>query len=125
MRKQFKVPFVQFCHFCDRLVTRCIMVKEYFCLTNLNNSKPFESLKYKKTRPNLNQKPLPKINNYEKINKKGGKKKEGNLQKPLPSFSFFRPLLSLFLTTIYIKKLLADDPVLFQYPLQSWNSNKI
>ena len=35
-----------------------------------------------------------------KTNKKGGKKKEGNLSKPLPSFSFFRPLLSLFPTTI-------------------------
>ena len=34
------------------------------------------------------------------INKKGGKKKEGNLPKPLPSFSFFRPLLSLFPTSI-------------------------
>ena len=38
-----------------------------------------------------------------KTNTKGGKKKEGNLSKPLPSFSFFRPLLSLFPTTIYIK----------------------
>ena len=31
-------------------------------------------------------------------------KKEGNLPKPLPSFSIFRPLLSLLSTTIYIKK---------------------
>ena len=38
-----------------------------------------------------------------KTNKKGGKKKEGNLPKPHPSFSFFPPLLSLFPTTIYIK----------------------
>ena len=38
-----------------------------------------------------------------KTNKKGGKKKEGNLPKPLPSFFIFRPLLSLFPTTIYIK----------------------
>ena len=45
-----------------------------------------------------------KINNYEKTNKKGGKKKEGNLPKPLPSFSFFRPLLSLLPMTIYINK---------------------
>ena len=34
------------------------------------------------------------INNYEKPTKKGGKKKESNLPKPLPSYSLFRPLLS-------------------------------
>ena len=38
-----------------------------------------------------------------KTNKKEGKKEEGNLQKPLPCFSLFRPLLSLFPTTMYIK----------------------
>ena len=38
-----------------------------------------------------------------KANKKGGKKKEGNLPKPLPSFSFFHPLLSLLSNTIHIK----------------------
>ena len=43
-------------------------------------------------------------NNLEKTNLNGRKKKEGNLPKPLPSFSFFRPLLSLLPTTIYINK---------------------
>ena len=38
-----------------------------------------------------------------KLTKKGGKKKEGNLPKPLPSCSFFRPPLSLLPTTICIK----------------------
>ena len=58
-----------------------------------------------------------KINNYEKTNKKGGNKKEGNLPKPLPSFSFFRFLLSLSSTTMNIKKLLADVSLLFQHPV--------
>ena len=40
------------------------------------------TLKIQKTRLNLDQKSLPKINNYEKTNKKGRKKKEGNLPKP-------------------------------------------
>ena len=62
------------------------------------------TLKIQKTRPNLDQKPLPKINNYEKTNKKGGKKKEGNLPKALPSFSISHPLLSLFPTTYLHKK---------------------
>ena len=39
-----------------------------------------------------------------KTNKKKRKEKKGNLPKPLSSFSFFRPLLSLLPTTIYIKK---------------------
>ena len=34
---------------------------------------------------------------------KGGKKREGNLPKPPSYFSFFRPLLSLLYTTIYIE----------------------
>ena len=42
-------------------------------------------------------------NNHEKTNKKGGKKKGDTLPKPLPSF-FFRPLLFLLPTTIYINK---------------------
>ena len=50
-----------------------------------------------------NKKHYPNLTNTRKTNKKGGKKKEGNLPKPLPSFSFFRPLLSLFPTTDYIK----------------------
>ena len=40
-----------------------------------------------------------------KRNKKGGKKKEGKLPKPLPSVYFFRPLLFLSPTTIYINKI--------------------
>ena len=51
-----------------------------------------------------------------KTNKKGGKKKEVNLPKPLPSFSFFRPLLVLLLTTIYINKIYV--------PLQSCNTTR-
>ena len=46
--------------------------------------------------------------NREKTNKKRGKKKEGNLSKPLPSFSVFRALLSLLPTTIYINKKLKQ-----------------
>ena len=61
-------------------------------------------IKIQKKRSNFDQKLFLKINNYEKTNKTGGTKKEGNLPKPLPSFSFFRPLLSLLPTTIYIKK---------------------
>ena len=34
---------------------------------------------------------------------KEGKEKEGNLLKPLPYFSFFRPFLSLLPTDIYIR----------------------
>ena len=56
-------------------------------------------------------------------------KKEVNLPNPLPSFSFFRPLLYLLPTTIYINKIqiIADVSVLFQHPLQSCNTteNKI
>ena len=33
------------------------------------------TFKIQKTGPSLDQKPLPKINNYEKTNKKGGMKK--------------------------------------------------
>ena len=58
------------------------------------------TLKIQKTRTNLDEKSFLKINNCEKTNKKGGKKKESNLPKSLPSFSFFCPLLSLFPTTI-------------------------
>ena len=49
------------------------------------------------------QKHYPNQTNMRKTNKKGGKTKEGNLPKPLPRFSFFRYLLSLFTTRIYIK----------------------
>ena len=41
-----------------------------------------------------------KINDYEKPTKKEARKEEeGNFPKPLPSFSFFRPLLSSLPTT--------------------------
>ena len=77
------------------------MFQEYkFLYQNPKNSKPFES---SKKRPNLEKKTLPKSNNHENNQKKEGKKNEGNLPKPLPSFSFFRPLLSLFPATIYIE----------------------
>ena len=49
------------------------------------------------------KKHYPSQTNIRKTNKKGGKKKEGNLQKPFPSFYFFRPLMFLFSTTTYIR----------------------
>ena len=52
----------------------------------------------------MDQKINRKIKHYEKTNKKGGKKKESNLKKLLP-FPFFRPLLSVLATAIYIKKI--------------------
>ena len=58
-----------------------------FSIVTLNFEKfgTVRTLKIQKTRPNLDQKPFPKINNYEKTNKKGGKKKESNL----PQLFFF------------------------------------
>ena len=78
----------------------------------------FESSKHKKHDQIWAKITTPQSNNHEKTNKK-----EGNLPKPLPSFSFFRPLLTLLPTTIYINKklkikLLADVSVLFQHPIQ-------
>ena len=64
-------------------------------IRNFKNSKPLESSKHKKHDQIWTKITIPQLNNHEKTNKKGGKKEEGNLPKPLPSFSFFRPLLSL------------------------------
>ena len=50
----------------------------------------FEPLKYKKNEQIWTKK-FPNINDYEKPRKKEERKK-GNLPKPLPSFSFLRPL---------------------------------
>ena len=41
----------------------------YKLAQNFKNLRPFEPLKYKKKRPNLNQKIFLKINNYEQTNK--------------------------------------------------------
>ena len=75
-------------------------------IKNFKNSKPLESSKHKKTRRNLDQNHHAPIKLRKQ--KKGGKKKEGNLPKPLPSFSFFRPFLSLLPTAIYINKKLKQ-----------------
>ena len=64
-------------------------------LRNFKNSKPLESPKNKKHDQIWTKIATPQLNNHEKTNKKGGKKKKGNLPKPLPSSPFFRPLLSL------------------------------
>ena len=70
---------------------------------NFKDSKLIESSKHKKTTkfgpksPHLNK-------TIKKQTKKEERKKEGNLPKPLPSFSFFHPLLFLLPNTIYINK---------------------
>ena len=60
---------------------------------------------------------------WEKQTKKEERK---NLPKPLPSFSFFRPLLFLLPTAIYINKIqiFAEVSVLFQQSLQSCNTTR-
>ena len=57
---------------------------------NLSKFQEFETartLKIQKRRPNLDQNYHILTNNHEKTNKKGGKKKEDNIPKPLPYFS--------------------------------------
>ena len=63
----------------------------HLVIRNFKNSKPLESSKHKKQDQIWTKITTLQLNNHEKTNKKGGKKKEGNLPKPLPSFSFFRP----------------------------------
>ena len=57
-----------------------------------------------KNRPNLDQKTLLKLNNYEKNQQKRWKGKRRLPSKTPSFFFFFRPLLSLLPTTIYIKE---------------------
>ena len=68
-------------------------------IKNFKDSKPIESSKHKKHNQIWTKITTPQQNTRKKIvrktNKKRGKKKEGNHPKPLPSFSFFRPLLFL------------------------------
>ena len=83
-------------------------------ISNPQNTK--NTTKFGPKSPHFNKQPCEN-------KQKGGKKKEGNLPKPLPSFFFFRPLLSLLPAIIYINKkiktkLLADVSLLFQHPLQ-------
>ena len=94
---------------------------EFIFLRTRNRSNPQNTKNTTKFVP----KSPPSTNNYEKTNKKGGKKKESNLPKPPSSFSFFRPLLSSPLTNIYLKKhYLRDFSVLFLHSLERWNSRK-
>ena len=55
-------------------------------------------LKIQKTRPNLDQN-----HHHKQTTMRKQTKKEGNLPKPLPSFTVFRPLLCLPPTTIYLR----------------------
>ena len=61
-----------------------------------------------------------------KSNKEERKKEEGNFPKPLPSFTFFRPLVIISHHHLHknkkIEKNLRDVSVLFQHPLHSWDS---
>ena len=75
-----------------------IQTKVQFKISRIRNCSNPQNIR---KRPNLDKKISQKKRLWE-TNKKGGKEKENNLQKLLPSFSFFRPLLSLLLTTIYV-----------------------
>ena len=110
----------------DDIYNKLIKNVEIKKIQNSKNSKPFKSSK--KNDQIWTKKHYPNLTIMRKTNKKGGMKKEGNLPKPLPSFSFFIPTLSLF-PTIYIKAKkiknnLRDVSVLFQHPLKSWDSRK-
>ena len=76
----------------------------YLLIKNFKKSESLESSKHKKHDRIWTKITTPQSNNHEKTNKKGGKKKEGNLPKPLPFFSFSRLLLSLLPTTIYMNE---------------------
>ena len=60
-------------------------------IRNFKNSKPLEPSKHKKHDQIWSRITTLPLNNHEKTSKKEGKRKEGNLPKPLPSFSFYRP----------------------------------
>ena len=77
-------------------------------IKNFKNSKVIESPKYKNTTKFGPKSQVEKT--LGKQTKKEERKKEGNLPKPLPSFSFFRPLLSLLIYYFIIINSALDGP---------------
>ena len=104
--------FLSFCAFLHLIVK--ILIRDN--KKNFKDLKPIESWKHKKHNQIWTKITTPQQNTrkqtVKKTNKKEGKKKEGNLPKPLPSFSFFRPLSFLLPTAIYTNKtqIFADHP---------------
>ena len=90
------------------------------------NSKPLESSKHKKYHQIWTKITTLKKKNHEKSSKKEGKKKEGNFPKPYTSFSFFRSLLSLLPTTIYINKKTKQKTITLHGDVDPspWNDNR-
>ena len=70
-------------------------------IRNFKNSKPLESSKHIKRDQIWTKITTPQLNNHAKKKKRRNEKRR-QLLKPLPSFSFFRPLLSLFLYLYFL-----------------------